>query len=157
MSMISFLNVFAGFVTHSTSFPIKLIIIVWYQSIIFSEMEPKGLKSELLFEDSGHKMCHCCFSLNIFSNHFDYQRATGVARGRAHACECAGLIFSYYFLNIKNHICCYVVVIYIVKVFLMRLANILNDENILECIEYYRLLKYSVTEVRKVGLNWYLI
>ena len=82
-----------------------------------------------------------------------YQRAAGVARGRAHACECAGLIFSYYFLNIKNHICCYVVVIYIVKVFLMTLGNILNDENILECLEYCRLLKYSVTEVRKVGLN----
>ena len=42
------------------------------QSIIFSEMEPEGLKSELLFEDSGHIFCCFCFSLNIFSNRFDH-------------------------------------------------------------------------------------
>ena len=53
------------FVFLSPSFTIR-------QPNIFSEMEPKGLKSELLFEDSGHKICHFCFSLNIFSNHFDY-------------------------------------------------------------------------------------
>ena len=62
---------FAVFALHSTSFPINLIFIVWCQSIIFSEMEPGTLKSELLLEDSGHSICCFCSSLNIFSNQFD--------------------------------------------------------------------------------------
>ena len=64
-------TVFAVFAVHSTSFPINLIFIVWWQSIIFSEMEPGTLKSELLLEDSGHSICCFCSSLNIFSNQFD--------------------------------------------------------------------------------------
>ena len=64
--------VFAFFLLLSTSFPIILIIILWCQSIIFSEMKVKALKSEVLLEDSGHNIC--CFSsfLNIFSNQFDH-------------------------------------------------------------------------------------
>ena len=65
-------TIFAVFALHSTSFPIILIVIVWCQSIILSEMEPKGLKSELLFEDSGHNICCFCSSFNIFSNQFDH-------------------------------------------------------------------------------------
>ena len=42
------------------------------QSIIFSEMERGALKSELLFEDSGHSICCFWSSLNIFPNQFDY-------------------------------------------------------------------------------------
>ena len=52
-------TVFAVFVLHSTSFQINLVIIVWCQSIIFSEMKPGALKSKLLLEDSGHSIC--CF------------------------------------------------------------------------------------------------
>ena len=52
-------SVFSVFVLHSTSFPIILIIIVWRQSITFSEMKVEALKSELLLEDSGHSIC--CF------------------------------------------------------------------------------------------------
>ena len=52
-------TIFAVFVLHSTSFQINLIIIVWHQSIIFSEMKPEALKSKLLLEDSGHSIC--CF------------------------------------------------------------------------------------------------
>ena len=66
-------TIFANFVLDSTSFTINLIIIVWCQSIIFSEMEPGALKSELLFEDSEHNICCFRSSLNIFShelNHF---------------------------------------------------------------------------------------
>ena len=65
-------TIFAIFAFHSTSFPIILIVIVWCQSIIFSEMEPETLKSELLFEDSGHSICCFRSSLNIFSNQFGH-------------------------------------------------------------------------------------
>ena len=41
-------KILASFVLHSTSFPIVLIIIVWCQSIIFSEMKPETLKNKLL-------------------------------------------------------------------------------------------------------------
>ena len=61
-------TVFAVFVLHSTSFQINLVIIVWCQSIIFSEIKPGALKSKLLLEDSGHSICCFCSSLNIFSN-----------------------------------------------------------------------------------------
>ena len=63
---------FAVFTLHSTSFPIILIIIVCCQSIIFSEMDPETLKSELLFEDSRHNICCFCSSFNNFSNQFDH-------------------------------------------------------------------------------------
>ena len=65
-------TIFVFFAFHSTSFPIILIVIVWCQSIIFSEMEPETLKSELLFEDSGHSICCFRSSLNIFSNQFGH-------------------------------------------------------------------------------------
>ena len=54
---------FALFVLHSTSFPINLITFVWRQSIIFSEMKPEALKSEVLLEDSEYNIC--CFFLLI--------------------------------------------------------------------------------------------
>ena len=75
-------TVFAVFVLHSTSFSINLIIIVWRQTIIFSEMEPEGLKSKLLLEDSGHSICCFLFFFQHLSqsiwlllfvvNQFDY-------------------------------------------------------------------------------------
>ena len=49
-----------------------LIVTVWCQSIIFSEMEPETLKSELLLEDSGHSICCFRSSFNIFSNQFGH-------------------------------------------------------------------------------------
>ena len=59
-------TIFAFFVLHSTSFPNILIINVWRQSIIFSEMKPEALKSEVLLEDSKHNFCCFFFShLNI--------------------------------------------------------------------------------------------
>ena len=61
----------SGLVLDSTSFSVNLKNNVWRQSIFFSEMEPEGLKSKLLFEDSGHSFCCFCSSLNIFSNQFD--------------------------------------------------------------------------------------
>jgi len=64
-------TIFAVFVLHSTSFQINLIINVWCQTIIFSEMRPEGLKSKLLLEDSGHSICCFCSSFNIFSNQLD--------------------------------------------------------------------------------------
>ena len=65
-------TVFAVFCLSFTIFHNQLITFVCCQSIIFSEMEPETLKSELLFEDSGHNICCFCSSLNIFSNQFDH-------------------------------------------------------------------------------------
>ena len=54
------------FCSSSNIFSNQLIIDVWCQLIIFSQMEPETLKSELLFEDSGHSICWFFFSeLNI--------------------------------------------------------------------------------------------
>ena len=67
---------FAIFVLLSTSFPINLMILivnVWCQSSIFSEMKVQALKSELLLEDNGYNMCCFCSSLNMFSNQFDLE------------------------------------------------------------------------------------
>ena len=41
-------------------------------------MEPEGLKSKLLFEDSGYSICWFCSSLNIFSNQFDHYCLTSI-------------------------------------------------------------------------------
>ena len=49
---------------------------------------------------------------------------------------------------------CHLLVIYVVRIFLM--SEIFWMVRIFfEWVEYYWLLKYSVTEVNKVGLNWY--
>ena len=64
-------TVSAVFVLLSTSFPFNMIIIVWCQTIIFSEMKVETLKSQLLLEDSGHSICCFCSSFNIFSIQYD--------------------------------------------------------------------------------------
>ena len=69
---------FAVFCSSSNIFSNQLIINVWYQSIIFSEMKPETLNSELFLEDSGHSICCFCSSLNIFSNQFDHYCLTSI-------------------------------------------------------------------------------
>ena len=71
-------TVFAVFCFSFTIFHNQLITFVCCQSIIFSEMEPETLKSELLLEDSGYSICCFCSSLNIFSNQFDHYCLTSI-------------------------------------------------------------------------------
>ena len=61
---------FAVFCSSSNIFPNQFDFYCLFSINFFSEIESETLKSELLFEGSGHSICCFRSSLNIFSNQF---------------------------------------------------------------------------------------
>ena len=69
-------------------------------------MKPETLKSELLLEDSGHSICCCCSSLNIFSNQFDKPEALKsklLLEDSGHSICCFLFFFQHLFKSIDHY------------------------------------------------------